>query len=530
MGFPRFSFLFLVLLSISAWATVPVNNNVANIPAVACTPNDINSSCLQGSGGITNLTPNVGIGSSAPGQALDVQGSIRAIQYFGDGSKLTGISSGGSGNVGIGTVNLVSEYVGIGTLGPTASLYAIGNNIGIGSITPGQALDITGTVRATQFLGDGSKLSGINSSNFWLLGNNNVGISTFGNGNNVGIGTTTASNQLVIGTTGQSIFTTSGNLGINMTPTTALGVTGTENIVAPVTNLLVNPTFAGASNPITPPTSWGVGQNGSGGTLTLSGTSITFNTTASSDMWLCQQLSVTSGATYNLSITVTTATNVQPRPLVGSACGQGQYLVHNYPNGTTGTLTDSFVASTSSVYYSMYALGVTGTEVLTFNSPSFSLAPSSFQALSAGGSASIGLNYASNTPPNGGLIVQGNVGIGSIVPGQALDVFGTTRSTFFSGNGSTLTQLAASPVNSIQYNVGGNLTGSSSLIFTGTNVGIGSTVPGSQLDVNGNVRALSGGTCTTLYKCNSGVDAGVIQTSACVLCPGGSCSAMNGCF
>ena len=62
------------------------------------------------------------------------------------------------------------------------------------------------------------------------------------------------------------------------------------------------------------------------------------------------------------------------------------------------------------------------------------------------------------------------------------------------------------------------------------NVGIGTSTPSAALDVNGAVRALSAGACSYLYKCVGGVDAGVIQTSACVLCPASTCVAMNGCF
>lgn len=94
---------------------------------------------------------------------------------------------------------------------------------------------------------------------------------------------------------------------------------------------------------------------------------------------------------------------------------------------------------------------------------------------------------------------NGNVGIGSVNPGGVLDVEGTINPIVFGA------------------------------VAGGTNVGIGSYTPGAKLDVNGTIRALSSGTCTTLYKCVGGADAGVIQTAACVLCPTGSCVATNLC-
>src|ERR1017187_4897187 len=39
---------------------------------------------------------------------------------------------------------------------------------------------------------------------------------------------------------------------------------------------------------------------------------------------------------------------------------------------------------------------------------------------------------------------NGNVGVGSTAPGQQLDVNGTARATYFIGNGSLLTNLSAS--------------------------------------------------------------------------------------
>lgn len=189
------------------------------------------------------------------------------------------------------------------------------------------------------------------------------------------------------------------------------------------------------------------------------------------------------------------------------------------------------------------------------------------------GTANQAAYYATSTTAVSGtsnLIFNGsNVGIGSATPGQILDVVGTVRltnltygATAFSGVTGTGSIVGAStPTITTPFisTVKGGSSGSSSLILQSTsssvpttdtisfrvgnnggtvaatiidsgNVGIGTTVPGQKLDVQGTIRGLSGGTCTTLYLCQGGVDAGVIQTSACVLCPASTCVAMNGCF
>jgi hypothetical protein len=120
----------------------------------------------------------------------------------------------------------------------------------------------------------------------------------------------------------------------------------------------------------------------------------------------------------------------------------------------------------------------------------------SSQSLCADGSAGNCGSYLTSISP---ITLSGsNVGIGSATPGSKLDVQGTVR------------------------------------VLGSGNVGIGSASPGQKLDVQGTVRSslgfTVGGSCTTLYKCVGGVDAGVIQTSACNLCPAGSCTALNGCF
>lgn len=65
-----------------------------------------------------------------------------------------------------------------------------------------------------------------------------------------------------------------------------------------------------------------------------------------------------------------------------------------------------------------------------------------------------------------------NVGIGSATPGQALDVQGTTRSTYFSGDGSGLTNVA-----------GWSRTSNKVTTISTDNVGVGTAQPGNLLDV-----------------------------------------------
>jgi len=67
-------------------------------------------------------------------------------------------------------------------------------NVGIGTTTPTQKLDVLGTVKATSFIGDGSQLTGISGSGQWSEGTGGI----YYNGGNVGIGTNTPQHNLEI--------------------------------------------------------------------------------------------------------------------------------------------------------------------------------------------------------------------------------------------------------------------------------------------------------------------------------------------
>lgn len=120
---------------------VTTNTNVNNL--------DVNGNAAIGSYAGVNSAPangllvsgNVGIGSATPGQILDVQGTVRALNFVGPGA-VPQLSAGqvpyaaSAGDTLVGTSNLISN----------------GTNIGIGSATPGQLLDVAGSLRLTGFV------------------------------------------------------------------------------------------------------------------------------------------------------------------------------------------------------------------------------------------------------------------------------------------------------------------------------------------------------------------------------------------
>ena len=195
----------LLLNGPAAWAA-PGGSNVASLVTTA---GDLRLLPAGGCGlMVKGTTGFVGVGGiTAPGVELDVSGAVRATSISGNGagltavpwSSVTGVPTALSG----GTTWMIEGGM----------LYYTAGSVGIGSVTPVGALDVSGTLNATYFVGDGSSLTNIPFASL-------IGAPTWGGG---GSGAWTQDGTIV--------YYTSGFVGIGTpTPSAALDVIGSAHV------------------------------------------------------------------------------------------------------------------------------------------------------------------------------------------------------------------------------------------------------------------------------------------------------------
>ncbi len=104
---------------------------------------------------------NVGIGTASPSAKLDVNGTIKAANFVGDGSGLTGITggTGGVSNAGSTTISAGTGQIDFQVGGNTEMVVANNGNVGIGTTSPGAALEIDGDVKITGGLKVGGNIA-----------------------------------------------------------------------------------------------------------------------------------------------------------------------------------------------------------------------------------------------------------------------------------------------------------------------------------------------------------------------------------
>ncbi len=424
----------------------------------------------------TGFTFRTGTDSTATEAALVEAMRITTAQNIGIGTVNPVAKLSIAGNVGIGT-NFNSSFV---TTTPPSGGMIVEGNVGIGSVTPGQLLDVKGIAR---ILGTGSDFQVVNG--------------------NIGIGTTlttTASMSVMNGNVGigtwvpaYSLDIKGGNLGIGTA--TPFQVSSVGNVgIGTVTPKFTNPLTIGAAGQTSFNNIGYVGFSRAAGGV----------------------------GSYPITISASTALGY----IVGYDGGTSTYFIIGGSGQVSGA-TDTSVAF-GAINDPIYVCGNN----------------SAGGCLGAYVNSTAGVGIPGGTNPGAQFEVRPYTAAekGQIIraaSNQTADLQDWNQS-----NGQTLTSIGSSGglglgigylpsygnlavINNIGIGTWSGMNGS--LIVATGNVGIGSASPGQALDVVGTVRALSGGTCTTLYQCQGGVDAGVIQTSACVLCPASTCVAMNLC-
>lgn len=466
---------------------------------------------------IIDQTGNVGIGSANPSAVLAISSTLNQTLFRVDDNGTGDLSPfviDANGNVGIGTVNTERD-----------KLLVMGGNVGIGTWVPSTALDVAGTIVTTGFrLSTGPVAGGVLVSDTtgigtWMAAStlpitssqwatqNTTDVSLAGG--NVGVGTTITSNA--------AFSVMNGNVGIGTwLPRAILEVNGTINL----TNNIVQ-TGASTQLDINPITMVRVGRGTNNSSFALDvykgdnsatiinhfagqGDSYMVNTSVGNvginttipksklsvggSVAIGQNYSTITGPNNGLivesNVGIGTHTPASALQIVGTLTGSNMSMSSGTASSTPYAFTGNSAASANNVF-----------SVSTNSAVGSSFSGSVFGITNSGANSGNGLtvNVSNASALGAGLIVQ-NAGSGDVlnIRDQASD-----PSPFIinnSGNVGIMTTQALDSLIVASGNVGiGTLIPSSSLevglqkfnVLSGGNVGIGSITPGSNLDIVG---------------------------------------------
>ncbi len=358
-----------------------------------------------GPAGTSDVSNSVGIGSYA------LAGANNVMVLGGRGSNALNVGIGTDMNGAKGSLIVLGNNVGIGTITPQGGFvvtngnvgigtWAVaggnlivngGGNVGIGSAWPGTALDVNGTVRMA-----GLTLTG-----------NGAGTGYVMVGNNVGVGTWMPASSLATSGSGSNYWSLTGgngNVGISTTNTVGIGTTSGVGAGLVVMNGNV-----------------GIGTWVPGGVLEVMNGSVGIGAPSPET-----EVDIRKG---DNTVYTSSGSSDQPGGINSAAVeisntspttGGAAYLELS-ANNATSAYSESFIATASSAtnYASNLIFGIRT------------------------GSASYGEKMRIDS--------NGNVGIGSTAPGTALDVNGTVRMGGFILNGGSQYQMLREGVSSAQW-------------------------------------------------------------------------------
>ena len=367
--------------------------------------------------------------------------SIILIFSFLLGSSVAFAVPDGTGN----EIFIAPGNVGIGTTSPQAKLSVIGGNVGIGTWTAGSALQVVGNVGigttapgGALDVGGGSICLGHSCQSLWpaggtawiLSGNNlyntnsgNVGINTI-NGSNVGIGTSTPQGAFVV---------TNGNVGIGTwVPSNILSVGA--NAFGVTWNGTVSPLGGQASAELSSSilnlynNNVSVIENSYGSP----GDGIKIIGGINPSSVLIFQSSGTTGngdsITFkfgNVGVGTTTVEMINGNVGIGSTA-PGVALDVNGTVRATGFIAGAGGITLNGVNNTAWPSG--GSNYWINNNSATNVGISTTYAVG------IGTTFVGGTGEAAFAVMNGNVGIGTWVPGGTLDVEGTLSNAIFAGN------------------------------------------------------------------------------------------------
>jgi hypothetical protein len=352
----------------------------------------------------------VGIGTNLPGSTLDVEGDNANIILGGTGAHALSVQGGlSNGRLGQDSEGfffasdtngkVLKLLTNNGALNEWMRITSAGN-VGIGTNSPTQKLDVSGTVKATAFQGDGSGLTNLPGGGGGVTGSGTLNFVPKFTPNG-----TTVGNSL--------IFDNGTNVGISTaSPAAKLDVNGGSAVIS---GSFATSNTAGTAVKGTAAATSGFTYGGFFTTPSTSGTGVYGAATA------------TSGATYG-GYLYSHSTN-----------GRGVYgLADNGTGvGVYGETTSSSAGATAVLGYASNTSGqVVGVEGLTFNSTGIGVAGINtastgtavggyFQSNSATGKSLVAANSLGTDLLT--VLASGNVGIGTTTPAAALEVNGKVK-------------------------------------------------------------------------------------------------------